>query len=83
MDRTTRKVGNYCVTAEPKLAFVIRIPRRQSQGANSAAASSSLPDLQWCVCQADQDLHQHDQDCRTLHCMGLQDQMNRLTRRMN
>lgn len=45
--------------------------RCQPQGAQSTAAPASSPDLQWCICEAEQGLHQHAQNRRALHCMGV------------
>ncbi|CAK6438791.1 unnamed protein product [Pipistrellus nathusii] len=64
MARMARKAGNFYVPAEPKMAFVIRI-----RGINAASLPS--PDLQWHLCQAQQGLHQHAEDCGALHCLGV------------
>lgn len=45
--------------------------RREPQSPQSSAAAPSSPDLQRCLCQAEQGLNQHAQDCRALHCLGV------------
>lgn len=51
--------------------FVFQYQWCQPQGSQSSAAAPSAPDLQWCVCQVEQGLNQHAQDCWALHCLGV------------
>jgi hypothetical protein len=51
MARMARKAGNFYVSTEPKLAFVITIQGiNGAKGPQSIAASLSSTDLQWHLC---------------------------------